>query len=286
MLHGGPGGGCTPSHRRQFDPEAYRIVLFDQRNCGRSLPPASDPSVSLERQHDLAPGRRHRAAARAPGIERWQVFGGSWGSALALAYAQTHPERVTEMVLRGIFTLRPFELYWFYQEGASLLFPDLWEEYVAPIPEDERDDLIAAFHTRLNDPDPARAAAGGAGVERLGGLDDHAAARDEVIGEHSDDDYAVTFARIENHYFVHGGILRGRPAHPGRRPDPPHPVRDRPGPLRRVHPGGDRLGPAPRLAGGGVPPGAPTPATRTPSRASCTTDRGDGPLRPLEPAPP
>src|SRR3954452_23113965 len=149
MLHGGPGGGCSPGHRRQFDPSAYRIVLFDQRNCGRSLPPASDPSVSLEHNTtgnlvaDIELLREHL------GIDRWLVFGGSWGSALALAYAETHPDRVTELVLRGIFTLRPFELYWYYQEGASLMFPDLWEKYVAPIPEDERDDLITAFHPRL-----------------------------------------------------------------------------------------------------------------------------------------
>jgi proline iminopeptidase len=207
MLHGGPGGGCTPGHRRQFDPEAYRIVLFDQRNCGRSLPSASDPSVSLEHNTtgnlvaDIERLREHLD------IERWQVFGGSWGSALALAYAQTHPERVTELVLRGIFTLRPFELYWFYQEGASLMFPDLWEQYVAPIPEDERDDLIAAFHSRLNDPDPAIRIPAALAWSVWEGSTITLRPDPEAIGEHSREDYAVTFARIENHYFVNAGFF-------------------------------------------------------------------------------
>jgi proline iminopeptidase len=207
MIHGGPGGGCSPGHRRQFDPEAYRIVLFDQRNCGRSLPPASDPSVSLEHNTtwnlvaDIELLREHL------GIDRWQVFGGSWGSALALAYAETHPDRVTELVLRGIFTLRPFELYWYYQEGASLLFPDLWERYVEPIPEDERDDLIMAFHSRLNDPDPSTRLPAAKAWSVWEGSTITLVPSPDVIEEHSDDAYAVTFARIENHYFVNEGFL-------------------------------------------------------------------------------
>jgi proline iminopeptidase len=207
MLHGGPGGGCTPEHRRQFDPEAYRIVLFDQRNCGRSLPPASDPDVALAENTtwnlvaDMELLREHL------GIDRWQVFGGSWGSALALAYAQKHPERVTELVLRGVFTLRPFELYWFYQEGASLVFPDLWEEFVAPIPEDERDDLIAAFHSRLNDPDPAVRLPAAKAWSVWEGSTIRLLPDPELIDEHEVDDYAVTFARIENHYFLNGGFF-------------------------------------------------------------------------------
>jgi proline iminopeptidase len=207
MIHGGPGGGCSPGHRRQFDPEAYRIVLFDQRNCGRSLPPASDPSVSLEHNTtwnlvaDIELLREHL------GIDRWQVFGGSWGSALALAYAETHPDRVTELVLRGIFMLRPFELYWYYQEGASLLFPDLWEKYVEPIPEDERDDLITAFHSRLNDPDPSTRLPAAKAWSVWEGSTITLVPSPDVIEEHSDDDYAVTFARIENHYFVNEGFF-------------------------------------------------------------------------------
>jgi proline iminopeptidase len=207
MLHGGPGGGCTPDHRRQFDPAAYRIVLFDQRNCGRSLPSASDPAVSLRNNttwnlvKDVELLREHL------GVDRWQVFGGSWGSALALAYAQTHPERVTELVLRGVFTLRPFELYWFYQEGASLVFPDKWEDYIAPIPEAERDDLIAAFHTRLDDPDPAVRLPAAKAWSVWEGATIRLLPDPGIIEEHQEDDYAVTFARIENHYFRNGGFF-------------------------------------------------------------------------------
>ncbi|MEV0972815.1 prolyl aminopeptidase [Microtetraspora glauca] len=207
MVHGGPGGGCTAEHRRQFDPEAYRIVLFDQRNCGRSRPHASDPAVSLEHNttwHLVADMERLREHL---GIDRWQVYGGSWGSALSLAYAQSHPDRVSELVLRGVFTLRPVELRWFYQEGASMVYPDLWESYVAPIPEDERHDLIAAFHARLNDPDPAvRVPAARAwSVWEGSTITLH---RDPgIIAKHADDDYAVSFARIESHYFVNGGFF-------------------------------------------------------------------------------
>jgi proline iminopeptidase len=207
MLHGGPGGGCTPAHRRQFDPTAYRIVLFDQRNCGRSLPSARDPAVSLENNTtwnlvtDMERLREHL------GIDRWQVFGGSWGSALALAYAQTHPGRVTELVLRGVFTLRPFELYWFYQEGASLIFPDKWEEYLAPIPEDERDDLIAAFHARLSAADPGVRLPAAKAWSVWEGSTLSLLPNPEFIEEHRADDYAVTFARIENHYVVNGGFF-------------------------------------------------------------------------------
>ncbi|MEU5879783.1 prolyl aminopeptidase [Spirillospora sp. NPDC047279] len=207
MLHGGPGAGCNADHRRQFDPEAYRIVLFDQRNCGRSTPHASDPEVSLEANTtwhlvaDMELLREHL------GIDRWLVYGGSWGSALALSYAQTHPGRVTELVLRGIFTLRPFELYWFYQEGASLIFPDRWEDYLAPIPEDEREDLMSAYAERLNDPDPAvRVPAARAWAQWEAAtirLVPDAASVDEAGEERS----AVAFARIENHYFVNEGFF-------------------------------------------------------------------------------
>jgi proline iminopeptidase len=207
MLHGGPGGGCTEEHRRQFDPGAYRIVLFDQRNCGRSTPHAADPAVSLEANttwHLVADMERLREHL---GIDRWLVFGGSWGSALSLAYAQAHPDRVTELVVRGIFMLRPFELFWFYQEGASLLFPDLWEHYTAPIPEDEREDLITAFHERLNSPDrDVRLAAAKAWSQWEGGLITlHPDT--ELVDHFGEPDYAVAFARIENHYFVNDGFF-------------------------------------------------------------------------------
>ena len=150
FLHGGPGGGTDPKQRRFFDPDKYRIVLFDQRGCGKSTPYASlEENTTWDLVSDIEKLREHL------GIERWQVFGGSWGSTLALAYAEKHPDRVTELVLRGIFLLRKKEIDWFYQEGASIIFPDAWEPYLAHIPEAERGDLVAAYHKRLTSDDPA-----------------------------------------------------------------------------------------------------------------------------------
>jgi proline iminopeptidase len=202
FLHGGPGAGCAPAHRRLFDPKRWRILLFDQRGCGRSRPHASLENNTT--WHLVADIERLRVML---GLERWTVFGGSWGSALALAYAETHPERVTELVLRGIFTLRRFELEWYYQEGASLLFPDKWERFLAPIPAAERGDLISAYHRRLTGADAeARIEAAKAWSlwegETLTILPDPA-----LSVQHGDDDFALAFARIENHYFVHGGWL-------------------------------------------------------------------------------
>ena len=207
FLHGGPGGGCSTSNRRLFDPGRYRIVLFDQRGCGRSTPHAADIGTDLSVNttwHLVADIEFLRTML---GVEAWQVFGGSWGSGLALAYAQAHPERVTELVLRGIFTLRPSELAWYYQSGASMLFPDLWEDFTAPIPAGERGDMIAAYHRRLNDPDPAvRVPAARAWSVWEGSTvtlrPDAAMAR--AFGEER---YALAFARIENHYFVNGGFF-------------------------------------------------------------------------------
>ncbi|HEY5783028.1 MAG TPA: prolyl aminopeptidase, partial [Lysobacter sp.] len=150
ILHGGPGGGCSPKMRRFHDPSKYRIVLFDQRGSGRSTPHAD--LVDNTTWDLVADIETLRAKL---GIERWQVFGGSWGSTLALAYAQRHPEHVAELVLRGIFMLRRWELEWFYQEGANRLFPDAWEHYINAIPPDERHDLIDAFHRRLVSDDEA-----------------------------------------------------------------------------------------------------------------------------------
>ena len=207
FLHGGPGAGCSPGNRRLFDPDRYRIVLFDQRGCGRSTPHAADigTDLSVNTTWHLVADIEHLRTML--GIEAWQVFGGSWGSGLALAYAETHPRRVTGLVLRGIFTLRPAELAWYYQSGASMLFPDLWEEFTAPIPPDERGDLIAAYHRRLNDPDPAvRVPAARAWSVWEGSTvtlrPDAAMAR--AFGEQR---YALAFARIENHYFVNGGFF-------------------------------------------------------------------------------
>jgi proline iminopeptidase len=148
FLHGGPGGGTSPAQRCFFHPERYRVVLFDQRGCGASTPTASlEENTTWDLVADIERLREHL------GIERWQVFGGSWGSTLALAYAQKHPARVTELVLRGIFLLRRQEIDWFYQRGASALFPDLWEAFRDHIPEAERGDFLTAYHRRLTHAD-------------------------------------------------------------------------------------------------------------------------------------
>jgi len=202
FLHGGPGGGCSPLQRRLFDPRRYRVLLFDQRGCGRSRPHASLADNTT--WHLVADIERLRAMT---GVERWLVFGGSWGSTLALAYAQAHPDRATGLILRGIFGMRRGELLWYYQEGASWLFPDKWERFLAPIPEAERHDLIGAYRRRLTGDDPAvqREAARAWSLwegETLTLLPDPALSQ-----QHGDDSFALAFARIENHYFTHGGWL-------------------------------------------------------------------------------
>jgi len=208
FVHGGPGAGCSDDHRRLFDPAAYRIILFDQRGCGQSLPGAGNPAVSLEHNttgHLLADMELLRAHL---GIGRWLLFGGSWGSALSLAYAQRHPERVAGLVLRGIFTLRHRELDWYYRDGASRLSPDRWQDFLGPIPPDERHDLIAAYHRRLTHPDPAvRTKAARAWCRWEG----------STVTLRPDEGWATAFgasatallatARIENHYFRHAGFL-------------------------------------------------------------------------------
>ncbi|HEY8595341.1 MAG TPA: prolyl aminopeptidase [Devosiaceae bacterium] len=202
FLHGGPGGGLAPDYRRLFDPDKYDVMLFEQRGCGRSTPYASLEANTT--WHLVADIEKLRELT---GVEKWLVFGGSWGSTLGLAYAQTHPDRVSELVLRGIFTLRRFELEWFYQYGASLLFPEKWERYLAAIPEDEHDDLMGAYHKRLTDPDPAVQAAAARAWSLWEGetitlLPDPR--KTEAFGNER---YAVAFARIENHFFKHGGWL-------------------------------------------------------------------------------
>lgn len=202
FLHGGPGGGTNPSCRRFFDPEKYRIILFDQRGCGRSTPYAElTDNTTWDLVADIETLRERL------GIDRWQVFGGSWGSTLALAYAQTHPQRVTELVLRGIFMLRRWELEWFYQSGCDAMFPDAWERYLEAIPLVERGDLISAYYRRLtsDDVDVRRAAARAWSAWEASTcflLQDQA-----YIAENSADKFAEAFARIECHYFVHGGFF-------------------------------------------------------------------------------
>ncbi|EIM27433.1 prolyl aminopeptidase [Microvirga lotononidis] len=200
FLHGGPGGGCTPTQRRLFDPDKYRILLFDQRGCGRSTPYASLEANTT--WHLVADIERLRAIL---GVEKWMVFGGSWGSTLALAYAETHPERVTELVLRGIFTLRRSELLWYYQEGASWIFPDKWEGFLAPIPEEERGDLMAAYRKRLIDPDPVVRAKAARAWSLWEGETITLLHNQEYSDQFGDEHYAIAFARIENHYFVNEG---------------------------------------------------------------------------------
>jgi proline iminopeptidase len=202
FLHGGPGGGCGPDHRRLFDPARYDVLLFDQRGCGRSTPHAALEANTT--WHLVADIERLRAMC---GHDAWLVFGGSWGSTLALAYAQSHAERTTALILRGIFLLRQAELDWYYQGGAGWLFPDKWEAFVAPIPVDERDDLMTAFHKRLiGDDAEAQIAAARAWSAWEGGtitlLPDPTLTRG-----FTEDRFALAFARIENHYFVHKGWM-------------------------------------------------------------------------------
>jgi proline iminopeptidase len=202
MLHGGPGAGCSPDHRRQFDPARYDIFLFDQRGCGRSTPHASLKANTT--WHLVADIERLRELA---GHERWMAFGGSWGSTLALAYAQAHPGRVTELVLRGIFTFRQSEVDWLYKFGASEIFPDKWEEFLAPIPEAERGDLVAAYQRRLTDPDPAVQLPAAKAWSKWEAETVTLLPHPEVIEEHTGDDFAIAIARIENHYMVNLGWI-------------------------------------------------------------------------------
>lgn len=202
FLHGGPGGGCSPAQRRLFDPRKYRILLFDQRGCGRSTPYASLEANTT--WHLVADIERLRVML---GVEKWMVFGGSWGSTLALAYAQTHPERVSELVVRGIFTLRRAELLWYYQEGASWMFPDKWERFLAPIPVEERGDLMAAYRKRLTHSDPAVQREAARAWSLWEGETITLLPNEEFSDQFGDEHYAVAFARIENHYFVNEGFF-------------------------------------------------------------------------------
>jgi proline iminopeptidase len=202
FLHGGPGAGCSTDHRRQFDPERYNVLLFDQRGSGRSTPHASLEANTtwhlvedIERLRDML------------GIERWLVFGGSWGSTLALAYAEKHPERSAALILRGIFLMHQEELDWLYQDGASRIFPDKWGAFLDPIPEAERSDMVSAYQRRLTDADPeVRMAAAKAWsaweAETVTLLPNR-----KLVETHTSDDFAIAIARIENHYMVHRGWL-------------------------------------------------------------------------------
>jgi proline iminopeptidase len=202
FLHGGPGGGISPRHRRLFDPALYDVMLFDQRGCGRSTPHAELEANTT--WHLVADMERLRALM---GVDRWLVFGGSWGSALALAYAETHPERVSELVLRGIFTLRRAELDWYYQFGASEIFPDFWEDFLVPIPVDEQGDLRAAYRRRLTSADKKVRLEAAKAWSAWEGRTITLLPDPGTSTAFQDPHFALAFARIENHYFVHGGWL-------------------------------------------------------------------------------
>jgi proline iminopeptidase len=202
FLHGGPGAGCEGAHRRFFDPARYRIVLFDQRGSGRSTPHAELAANSTA--HLLADIERIREAL---GIDRWMVFGGSWGSTLALAYAETYPERVSALVLRGIFLCRPEEIRWFYQEGASWIFPDHWQQFLAPIPQTERHDLLAAYHRRLTGTDEVGRMAAAKAWSVWEGRTATLLPNQDVRNHFADPHVALSLARIECHYFVNDAFL-------------------------------------------------------------------------------
>jgi len=202
VLHGGPGAALSPNLRRLFDPSRYQVLLFDQRGCGRSTPNASlEANTTWHLVDDI---ERLRSLA---GVDRWSVFGGSWGSTLALAYAETHPERVTDLVLRGIFMVRREEIAWYYQEGASWLYPDLWEGFLAPIPVEERTDMVAAYRRRLVADDPAVRLEAARAWSLWEGQTITLLPRPALRELFGQAEYALAFARIENHYFVHDAFL-------------------------------------------------------------------------------
>ncbi|HEU0088565.1 MAG TPA: prolyl aminopeptidase [Pseudonocardiaceae bacterium] len=197
FVHGGPGAGTEPKQRRFFDPAAYRIVLFDQRGCGRSKPHACvTENTTWHLVADMERIREHL------GIQRWQVFGGSWGSTLALAYAEKYPDRVTELVLRGIFLLRKQEIDWFYQRGADAIFPDAWEGFLAPIPAEERGNLLQAYYHRLTSDDPTVQQSAATAWSVWEGKTSCLYPNPDLIARISNDEFSLAFARIECHYFV------------------------------------------------------------------------------------
>ena len=197
FVHGGPGAGCDENARRFFDPDHYRIVIFDQRGCGRSRPHAClEENTTWHLCADMENLREHL------NIPSWLVFGGSWGSTLALAYAQQHPRHVTALVLRGIFLCRSSELKWFYQHGASEIYPDAWQSYLEPIPVEEQGDLLNAYHRRLDSDDREQVLAAARAWSVWEGATSFLLTREKHVEHCADDDFAIALARIECHYFV------------------------------------------------------------------------------------
>ena len=203
FLHGGPGGGSSPEHRRQFNPDKYKILVFDQRGCGKSTPYASlEANTTWDLVEDIEKLRTQVAK-----VEKWQVFGGSWGSTLSIAYAETYPERVTELVLRGIFLFDQYEVDWLYQAGADAVYPEGWEEFVSLIPEAERGDLVEAYRKRLTSDDQAVQLEAAKAWSKWEATTVTLLPNAHVIDEFTSPDKAIAIARIENHYMVNKGWL-------------------------------------------------------------------------------
>jgi proline iminopeptidase len=202
FVHGGPGGGIDAKHRQYFDPKKWRVILFDQRGCGQSTPFGElKENTTFDLVADMEAIRTHL------GIDQWHVFGGSWGSTLALAYAITHPTRVCSMVLRGIFLVRKSEIRWFYQHGASLFYPEEWEHFLAPIPEGERHDLVTAYHKRLNSHDEDVVIKAAKAWSKWEGATSKLIKDSAMVDQFSSDRFAYAFARIENHYFINNAFF-------------------------------------------------------------------------------
>ena len=202
FLHGGPGAACEPFQRRFFDPDKYRIVLFDQRGCGRSTPHAElRENTTQHLMTDIETIRQYLK------IDKWLVFGGSWGSTLALVYAETYPEKVTGLVLRGIFLCRPRDIQWFYQDGASRIYPDLWQDYVNVIDSSEREDLVSAFYKCLTSDDEQACLQAARAWSVWEGSTSNLITKPSVLGHFSDEHTALSLARIECHYFINDSFL-------------------------------------------------------------------------------
>jgi len=203
FVHGGPGAGCEPYHRCFFDPEQYRIILFDQRGAGRSTPHASlQNNTTQALVADMEVLRAHL------GIEQWVLFGGSWGSTLSLVYAETHPDRVLGLILRGIFLCRPEEIQWFYQHGAHRIFPDYWEEYLRQIPEEEQHDMLQAYYQRLTGNDEIARMSAAKAWSIWEGRTATLKPSKSVLDHFGDTHTALSLARIEAHYFVNNSFLK------------------------------------------------------------------------------
>ena len=202
VLHGGPGGGCPDYYRQYFNPEKWRLIMFDQRGCGKSTPHAElRENTTWDLVGDIEKLRKHL------GIDKWVVFGGSWGSTLSLAYSQTHPQRCTGLILRGIFMLRQQELHWFYQEGASNIFPDAWEEYLKPIPPEERDNLLTAYYQRLTSEDKKIRLEAAKAWSIWEASTSKLFLDKQLMQTFGESAFADAFARIECHYFVNKGFF-------------------------------------------------------------------------------